>query len=48
MLNKLANENPKIHHETINFITFVFTRLASGMDELGPEVFEKAKDFLKY
>lgn len=45
---KLANENPKIHHESANFITFVFTHLANGMNELGPEVFEKAKEFLKY
>ena len=45
---KLANENPKIHHESENFITFVFTRLANGMNKLGPEVFENAKEFLNY
>ena len=46
--NKLANEHPKIHTETIDFITFVFTRLANGTDKLGPKVFERAKEFLKY
>ena len=45
---KLENEKPMIHYETANFITFVFTRLANGMNELGPEVFENAKEFLNY
>ena len=45
---KLENEKPMIHYETANFITFVFTRLANGMNELGPKVFENAKDFLNY
>ena len=45
---KLERETPKIHPETANFITFVFTKLALGCYDLEPKVFQKAKEFLKY
>lgn len=45
---KLEKETPKIHPETANFITFVFTKLALGCYDLEPRVFQKAKEFLKY
>lgn len=46
--SKLENENPKMHPETVNFITYVFTKLALGYSDLEPRLFEKAKEYLKY
>ena len=45
---KLVNEKPKIHHESANFITFVFTCLANGSNTISPKVFKNAKELLKY